>query len=408
MPSSVSITPVVREGEKKKDGTYPVRIRITYKRKQKVVSTNFLVDRSQLTRSFEIKDPAVAEAVAQVVRNMRAAANALDPFEMESMDVSDIAYHIGRALSGGDEAFKLDFPDYFQRIADEKKKNPRTNYLCALHSLCGFMGADHFDISSISSSMMRRYEKHLRAKYGDSARAVSLYTSAVAYVHRRAREEFNNEESDQIPIRNPFEYYHPPRQAAAKAGHRDIDMEIIREMLRRRDELTGRERLGVDLFLISFALMGMNTPDIYGCPRPKGGVIVYRRTKTTERRDDGAEMHVRIEPCVRPLIDEYGDISRAFNFHNRYSRYENLGRAANVGLKAFCERINVPKIDVYSARHSWGTVARNEAGIDPVTVDECMCHVNRSMRMADIYIRKDWSRYWKANAKVLALFDWPD
>lgn len=405
MPSSVTIAPVIRQCEQKKDGTFPVRIRVTYKRKQKVISTNFLVEKWQLTRNFEIKDPAVSEAVAQVVRDMRSAVNTLNPFDMENMDVSSIVEYIEKRLAGGGSSFTLDFPTYFEKIADEKGKNPRTNYLCALHSLCAFMGTEHFDISAVSSSMMRKYERFLRDKYGSAARAVSLYTSAVAYVHRRAREEYNNEESDEILIRNPFEYYTCPKQAPAK--HRDLDADVIREMLRRRPELSGRERLGVDLFLISFALMGMNTPDIYKCAKPRKGVLVYNRTKTTERRADGAEMHVRIEPCVKKLLDEYKDSSRAFMFHNRYSSYENLGRAANIGLKEFRNRIRYEKkIDVYSARHSWGTIARS-LRIEKATVDECLCHVDREMRMADIYIKKDLELMWEANAKVLALFDWP-
>lgn len=405
MPSSVTISPIVREKEQKRDGTFPVRIRVTFKRQQKVLSTNFTVERRQLTRAFEIKDPAVAEAVASVVRNMRASVNTIDPFVLEGMSVKDVVAYIEKDLSGGDKAFSLDFPTYFEKIANEKTKNARTNYMCALHSLCAFLELEHFDISVVSSSMMRKYEKHLRDKYGDSARAVSLYTSAIAYVHKRAREEYNNEESDEILIRNPFAYYKCPKQPAAR--HRNLDADIIRKMLELRGSLTGRERLGVDLFLISFALMGMNTPDIYACAKPKKGVLVYNRTKTSEHRDDDAEMHVRIEPCVKKLLDEYKDRERAFLFHNRYANYKNLGRAANVGLKAFSTRIKAGRIVVYSARHSWGTIARS-AGVDKGTVNDCLCHVDPSMRVTDIYINKDWNILWEANAKVLALFDWPE
>jgi hypothetical protein len=404
MPSSVTIVPVVREREKKRDGTFPVRIRITFKRRQKVVSTNIAVERWQLTKSFEIKDPAVGEAVSSLVRDMRAAANAISPYELESLEVGDVAARIERALSGSEAAFRLDFPDFFERVAGEKTKNARTNYLCALHSLCSFVGAEHFDIAVVTSSLMRRYEAHLRAKHGNGARAVSLYTSAVAYVHRRAREEYNNEELGEVPIRNPFEYYRCPKQQAAK--HRNVDADVVRAMLRLRGALSGRERLGVDLFLISFALMGMNTPDIYSCAKPVGGVLVYNRTKTRGRRADGAEMHVRIEPCARAILSEYADDDRAFSFHCRYSDYKNLGRAANVGLSAFSRRIGCGKIEVYSARHTWASVAFS-AGIGKGTINDCLCHVDRDMRVTDIYIKKDWGILWSANAKVLSLFDWP-
>ena len=404
MPSTVTIAPVVRESEKKRDDTYPVRIRVTFKRQQKVLSTNFAVEKHQLSRSFEIKDPAVAEAVASVVRSMRAAVNGLDPFKLEDMDVKQVAAYIEKELAGGDASFSLDFPTYFEKIAGEKNKTGRANFMSALHSLSTFLGTDRFDISVISSSMMRKYERWLREKHGDSARAVSHYTKTIAYVHRRAREEYNNEESDQVLIRNPFEYYKCPRQPASR--HRNVDAQIVVEMLGRRGELSGLERLGVDLFLISFALMGMNTPDIYDCAKPKDGVITYNRTKTRDRRSDRAEMRVRIEPCVQQLLSEYGDPKRAFCFHARYSEYQSLARAANNGLKRFAERIGVPAMTLYSARHTWSTIARS-LRIEKATVDECLCHVDESMRMADVYIAKDWTILWEANAKVLALFGWP-
>lgn len=407
MPSSITIAPVITRQSLKKDGTYPIRIRITFKRRYKLLSTNMVADKSQLTRSLEINDTTLSDAVYVLVKRMRDAASAIDPFSLDGLEVEDVAILIERYLSRTDGPFRLDFPEFFEKVAGEKTKNARTNYMCALHSLCGYLNTDSFDISVVTSSMMRKYERYLRERYGDSARAVSLYTSAIAYVHRRAREEYNNEELGDVLIKNPFDYYKCPKQVPAQ--HTEVDRKTIKKMLKLRGTLKGRERLGVDLFLICFALMGMNTPDIYSCGRPKKGVIVYNRTKTMERRADRAEMHVRIEDCVRPLLSEYFDLGRqrAFTFYHRYSRYENLGRAANVGLEKFCKRIKVPKLTVYDARHAWATTARHAAKIEKATVDEALCHVGE-YRMADVYIQKDWEILWEANRKVLSLFVWPD
>ena len=407
MPSSITIAPVITRQSQKKDGTYPIRIRITFKRKYKLVSTNLSAEKSQLTRALEIKDAALSEVVFNLVRRMRDAANRIDPFALEGMDVGEVSTRIERTMSRSEGNFRLDFPDYFEKIASEKPKNSRTNYMCAIHALCDFLEDDHFDISVVSSSLMHRFERHLREKHGNNARAVSLYTSAVSYVHKRAREEYNNEETDEVLIKNPFDYYKCPKQAPSMRD--GVDKSVIKKMLKLRGSLSGRERLGVDLFLMNFALMGMNTPDIYSCQPPKHGVLVYERTKTRDRRPDNAEMHVRIEECVKPFLSEYADRSkkRAFMFYHRYSNYKNLGRAANVGLDAFATRIKVKKFTVYDARHAWSTIARHGAKIEKATVDECLCHVG-NYRMADVYIKKDWNILWDANRKVLALFDWPD
>lgn len=407
MPSVITIAPVITRQSQKKDGTFPVRIRITFKRRYKLLSTNIVADKTQLSRSLEIVDPALSEIVSTLVRRMREAASRIDPFALDGMEVEQVTASIEKSLRMADGPFELDFPDYFEKIASEKTKNAKTNYMCALHSLCSYLGSDHFDISVISSSMMHRFERHLREKYGNAARAVSLYTSSIAYVHRRAREEYNNEETGEIYVKNPFDFYKCPKQQQAK--HKDVDPKVIEKMIKWRGTLSGRERIGVDLFLISFALMGMNTPDIYSCARPKNGVIIYNRTKTKEHRDDKAEMHVRIEDCVKPLLSEYYDLGRqrAFTFYHRYCNYKNLGRAANVGLHSFLKRIKAPKLNVYDGRHAWATIARHYAKIEKATVDEALCHVGEH-RMADVYIQKDWEILWEANRKVLALFSWPD
>ena len=57
------------------------------------------------------------------------------------------------------------------------------------------------------------------------------------------------------------------------------------------------------------------------------------------------------------------------------------------------------------ARHTWATLAYS-AGIDKAVINDCLCHIGSSMRVTDICITKDWEVMWKANEKVLSLFDW--
>lgn len=64
-------------------------------------------------------------------------------------------------------------------------------------------------------------------------------------------------------------------------------------------------------------------------------------------------------------------------------------------------------ITFYSARHSWATIARSSRlNIDKYTVHEGLNHVDDAMKITDIYIDRDYTNIWNANAKVLGLFDW--
>ena len=43
--------------------------------------------------------------------------------------------------------------------------------------------------------------------------------------------------------------------------------------------------------------MGMNSADMFYCVPGKGGIITYNRRKTASRRQDKAEMQVKIRPA---------------------------------------------------------------------------------------------------------------
>lgn len=56
---------------------------------------------------------------------------------------------------------------------------------------------------------------------------------------------------------------------------------------------------------------------------------------------------------------------------------------------------------LYIARHTWATIAINDVGIDKYTVHTALNHVDETMRVTDIYIKKDWSNIDNANRRVL-------
>lgn len=67
--------------------------------------------------------------------------------------------------------------------------------------------------------------------------------------------------------------------------------------------------LAKDLFILSFAMMGMNSAGFYNAHTAENEIITYQRTKTRTRREDKAEMKVRIEPEIKSLFEKYSDPS---------------------------------------------------------------------------------------------------
>lgn len=417
---TVTVDYVILPHLKKEDGTNFIRIRVTHKRKSKYLKTNIAVEPEDLTRTGNLKNEGKKDLAMDEVRRMRRIADKMTTYALDEMSVDDVVRYIKARLAEG-EGFRLNFASYGIKLAEGMKEGTGKNYRVAMRCLVRYFGHEP-DISEITVRAMRGFEDFIRKErnmvyHADkglvagegfkSARAVSMYTGAVRAVYKKARIEFNDPDLGIFRIPNDiFDYYKVPRVPATRP--RDIPAEWVQLMIDQREGLEGRERMAVDSFLISFALMGMNAVDLYYITeKPKDGILHYFRTKTADRRDDDAEMYVRIEPCIRAVMRDYMGRARLFDYHVRYSSMNTFTAALNKGLRSWIRRNGLDDFTFYSARHTWGTLgASKRVGIDLALVTEGLCHMNQSRKVDFIYVRKDWERVWDANAKVLALFDW--
>ena len=419
---AVTIDYVILPHLKKADGTNFIRLRITHKRKSKYIKTNIALEADHFTRSGNLKHQGKKDLALDEVRKWRKVVDAMPSSATDAMDVADVVRYVQAKLKEG-EQFVLNFARYGMEVADRKKKGTAHNYRVAVRSLVRYFGHEP-DISEITVKSMRGFEEFIRneprmvyhigkdelmkkkdKKKGE--RAVSQYLSTMRSLYRSARLEFNEPDLGvfRIPI-DPFDYYTMPKPPAPK--HRNIPMEWVQMMIDQRKGLKGRERLGVDVFLLSFVLMGINSVDMYEIKeKPRDGVLHYYRTKTTDAKADKAEMFVRIEPQAKELMADYLGRGHVFDFSTRYATRLNFTVAINKGIRQWIARNKLEDFTFYSARHTWATLgASKKVAVDSALITEGLSHSDASRKMDMVYIKKDWERVWDANAKVLALFDW--
>lgn len=396
--------PIILRHHIKSDGSVNIKVRITHRRKVKYIPTTEIAHKGDYNpQTLLIRSNSINLRLTKFIEKLENALSKLDSFKVSEMEVGQLIASI-EALMKEEEQFVLDFFEWGEKVAATKPKYSAANYRTALRSFERFLGKSRMDISEVTSSLMRSYETYLVKKHGKDARAVSLYTAALAYIHSEARKQYNNEELNQVRVKNPFDYYQPPKQKPAPK--RTIDRETVQKLIDMRNNLSELHKLAVDVFLLSFCLMGTNVPDLYEATR-KDDVICYNRTKTRDRRHDDAEMQIRLEPVCGKLIEDMADPSgeRAFMLHKRYSFYKSIADKANDRLKEVAKMIGVPSFTMYSARHTWASIAYS-IGIPKSLINDCLCHVDPDMAVTDIYIEKDWSILWEANRRVLESFDW--
>lgn len=420
--------------QRKEDGTYNVKIRITQKGKSKYIKTSHNVSASDIIKKkdngkekIKIKNQAVIDLMEEMILGFKKKLTSAG-VEAEHWDVDRIVEY----LTTEEKNFSLNFISYGRKIADDLEQDGRLgtakNYRIAINALVRFIGKEELDINLITASFMRAFEKFLKnepsfkgCRDGGSKptdkpkgkRSISLYTSQIKTLHNLAKNEYNDE--DRGIIRIPFSPFSKYKIAPVpKSEHRTLSIDQVQQIIDLPYKQNARNggqpvfNLAKDLFILSFAMMGMNSADFYNAPTAENEIITYQRTKTRTRREDKAEMKVRIEPEIKSLFEKYSDPSgeKVFIFHKWYRSSENFNKSINKGLDEIGKIIEVPDLNYYYARHTMATLAANKAGIDIARVDEMLNHSDSTLKLARVYIERDYSMLWEANRKLLSLFKW--
>ncbi len=404
--------------QKKADGTYNIKIRVTHNQRKRYLPTIYYVTKNDLTRALKIKNQFYIDETDKLIKKYRKRCDAMGD-GLKAMDVGEVIQLI-QADDDYSKHFDLDIVKYahgmIQDMKDAGRKGNAKTYEVAIGNLVKFVGRDKISIHEINARFLKNWAKWIQEQPAPQnrekgERAPSLYLSNLRAIHNMAKREFNDEETGNIKIpMSPFKRIEFPKIPVARKRALNIDtIKKIAELDYTTILQPGNNRfnLAKDMFMLSFVLIGMNAVDLYFCEVYDQGRIVYNRTKTKNRRDDKAEISVRVEPEIEDLVKKYRDPAgkRVFGFYHGYSSPNTFAIAINKGLKKIGEAIGVDDLEFYAARHSWATIARNNAGVDQYTVHSCLNHVDDKMRVTDMYIKKSWEPIDRANRAVLDLLN---
>lgn len=396
---ATSLSYVIFPHHRHKDGTIIVKFRLIHNGAVRYCTSTVIVTREQLTKRMDrITDPRVLDAVNMKLDEFRQRLALIDGAEYYS---ADELWERLRDDVKAQHVFRLDiyqFAEQKMRTMDAKTAEGYRSSLNMLRRFCG----QRLDVNDITYQFLVRFRDFIEEQTSRGSRAVSYYMSCLRHLHNLARDEYNDdrERAQRIP-RQPFRRGIIPPQPLTR--HRVVTAETIKAIAA-YEPRQERDAVAKDAFLLSFALIGMNTADLYHLPADSlaDGVITYNRAKTDSKRKDKALMRVRVEPEAGQLILQHKGRRSLLDFSDRYANHRNFNKAVNKGLKEIGAAVGVEGLSSYYARHTWATLARNACNIDRSTVDEALNHAARSdERLLDIYVEQDWSRVWEANRKVL-------
>ena len=374
---------MIRKERRKADGTWSVVIRFSHHQHTTYLPTSMHATKSDLTSAYKIRNAQIIDKCEDLVRMYRKRCMELD-LELHDVPFDRLVTYIARK----EENPSPDFMAYAWQWLGEATMKGKKNYQSALNAFDKFMrdysGLSRCYFTDVTGKVMRDFEQSL----SDKPRAQSLYTNAIVRIFSDGRDYYNDEEHGVMLVKHSLRQI---RQIFALS----YDNKVVRGV-------TSRHDLALDCFRLSFALMGMNAVDMYQGSRIEGDTIIYNRSKTRDRRSDGAEMRVEIPAQIAGLVRKYeGKRARAFNFADRFSTSTEFNRALNIGLKEVGREIGEDCLQFYAARHSMATIAVNDVGISKYLVNDMLCHVDTSLRVTELYIKKDFGPINNANKVLL-------
>ena len=397
--------------QKKQDGTYNIKIRVTQNQRKRYLATPWYVTKDDLTRSLKLKNQKYVDLAEDLIRTYRNRCDLLGT-RIKSMTVDEVVAFIEKPKEV--ERWNLDIVEYtrqhIRRLQETGHEGNAQTYKVAINSLVKFLGRDKVSISEVTVKMLKSWVAWiLDQKTCKAGFAPHNYISRLRAIHNMAKKEFNDEDAGIIRIPNsPFSHIDIPKEPVPEK--RALTIEQMRKILDLPYKSspypnTNRYNFALDMFILSFALVGMNLVDLYYCENCNDGRITYERTKTKNRRADRARISIKIQPEIQALVDKYRDSSgkRMFKLYRMYASMSTLHKAIGYGLAKVAEAVGLEELDFYAARHTWATIAQNDAGVDKWTVHTALNHVDESTRITDTYIRKSWDPIDNANRKVLNL-----
>lgn len=402
----ITAKPIIIPSNRRADGTFLVVIRVYFSGKVRRIPTSIVCRPGDITRSGRIKSQEILDTANTLAAKMM---DAVSEYTEKDLAGKDVDWVVDRMRCADRlHTFRLDFFSFADEYLATKKPSSRCQYVTALNAFAHYLGRRTIDINAITKSVLTDFVSWMAGKafsfksgtLSPSERtripngAESRHIAKLGHIFEVAKERYNDEDEGAIVIpRSPFsgiKIKTPPSR-----GPEPLGVAMMQRVIDARHRLP-TVQTALDLFVLSFALMGANLADLYEAGRI-GSVWNYRRKKVRERRADGAVMRVSVPDCVKSRLPSLAVLRR----HN--PKY--ITDLVNRGLTRWCADEGVERFTFGAARHTFATIARYKAGVEKATVDECLCHIG-DFKVTDIYLQRDWDLLDQANRKVLALFTW--
>lgn len=298
-----------------------------------------------------------------------------------SMSVTQVKNHIVAVLNPVEEK-PITFSERILKYAD--LSNPRTKeiYLATYNRLKEFNPKfDKITFEEITVDWLKDFDTHLK-KNSPAINARSIH-------FRNIRAVFNDARRNGITNEYPFAKgkFEIKSEGTRK---RALSIDIVRKIF--FSDFGKENEMQKDLFKLIFYLIGINFIDLCNLQGITDGRIEYKRAKTKRLYS------IKVEPEALEIIEKYKGKGQLLFMLDHSTNYRRMYTTFSRGLSRIKEKIGIPDLSSYWARHTWATIAHH-LDIPKETIAHALGHGDNTV--TDIYIDFNQNKVDDANRKVI-------
>jgi site-specific recombinase XerD len=348
---SFHISVILEKRTPRKDGTFPVKLRITIDRKSRYYSLETHLTPREFKKVQKHDPPEPYKAIkVRIDDSVKVASSVLKGLPKPSFEQFKVLFKL--------KSIGANVVKYYEIIISECESEGRigtaTNYKCAKKSMEKLMDLENVNFKDITPQWLKQYEKIMKQKF-KSPSTISIYMRTLRTVYNRAIQD------GLVSLEHyPFgKKYTIPTSENNKRPLERSDIEAIAKY--NGDPVTEKYR---DFFLLSYYLVGLNFADLLTIKWSQldDNILEVVRKKTASTTGKLKKIQLVVNKKAKEIIDKHGIRSNSYVFdiidpndnpETVKRKTQNFNRAVNQALERISSKTNLnKKISAMYARHS--------------------------------------------------------
>jgi integrase/recombinase XerD len=389
-----------------KDGSYPVKLRITYERQRKYYGTPYNLSEEDFAKArlgkakgrykeLQLGFQAIEQEAVKVIDKLHVFT--YEAFEKKYLNASS------------KEDVLSAYATQIEKLGREGRAGTASSYECAEKSIAAFIGKKRLPFSSVTLEFLKEYENWMLAK-DKSLTTVGIYLRTLRALFNDAIAS-GDVQQEQYPF-GKRKYQIPAGQNLKKA----LELSEIEKIFLYEPKHQGEARAR-DLWVFSYLCNGINVKDIarlkFKNLEKERISFIRAKTERTSRQNLKAVTVVRTSE-INQIIERWGCktiepdnyvfplLEKGMTPERELARVRNVTKGINKYIKKIGTAVGIEKnISTYSARHSFSTILKR-AGAPMELISESLGHSD--LKTTENYLDSFEDKFKKKFSNALTAF----